>query len=434
MRFFVSAPIFVAALTCASLATSQTANPRPCLAGIQADGFLNWTALPTGQPGVPLNTTSPVTGVNGLTATVQIPATGGLNGGSGTFIVESPIDLQVSTAAKVTLTFNKPVRGVSATIGNGGRFERTVTMSAYSDPASIGTIIPASASVTATAFDHPSPGDIATTPLQIRSEMADIKAVVIQFPPNDEAFSYDIVDLRVESGSGPDASAAVPASGLKQWLRADSIYASGAAFGISFPVWPDKSGNHADASIAGGVQASIPDGPNCAAVVPLGGSGLSANLPINGWTGMTVFLISKSAMDVGGWWENQPLFWGETQQWGTTFFTPSQSNVFFRFGTTQVNNQPIYSRPVNVGGDYTLLTAIHNGTTDSLYLNGVLALEQGGKASTISGTSSTEWIGAGLNNTFFSGAVGEVLVYDRALTDVERDNVEHYLMRKFGLD
>jgi concanavalin A-like lectin/glucanase superfamily protein len=370
--------------------------------------------------------------VSGLTATVQIPAAGGLNGGPGTFVVVSPIDLQVSTTAKVTLTFSKPVRGVSASIGNGGRFERSPSMSAYSNPANIGTNIPPSASVTATAFDSPSPGDDASTPLQIRSEMADIKAVVLQFPPNDEAFAYDIINLRVESGSGPDASAAVPASGLKQWLRADSIYQSGYVF-APLPVWPDKSGNHADASMPGGVQASLPDGPNCAPVVALSGFGLSANLPINGWTGMTVFLVSKSATDVGGWWENQPLFWGETQEWGTTFFTPSQSGVFFRFGTTQVNNQPIYSRPVTAGGDYTLLTAIHNGTTDSLYLNGVLALTQGGKESAIAGTSSTEWIGKGLNNTFFSGAVGEILVYDRALTDVERDNVEHYLMKKFGL-
>lgn len=255
---------------------------------------------------------------------------------------------------------------------------------------------------------------------------------MIQFSDgnDDEHFYYNVINLRVESGSGPDPSLQVPRIGLKQWLRADTVYEPYAAF-IPLTSWPDQSGNHANA--AGTFLPALPDGLNCSPAVSNFGNGLSANLPIDGWTGMTVFMVSSSAADVGGWWENQPLFWNETAYWGSTFFTPSQSNVFFRFGTTQTNNEPIYARPVNVGGDYTLTTAIHNGATDSLYLNGVLAFQQGGKLAAISGVGSTESIGAGLANTYFTGSIGEILIYDRALTDTERDTVEHYLMKKFGL-
>jgi hypothetical protein len=438
MRYFTLGSLLVGALACCSQATAQLAsNIRPCPAGIQADGLLDWTKLPTAQQGVALNATIPVPGIQGLTATVQIPATGiasiypYVN-----FVVDSPIDLNVAANDQVTLIFSQPVRGVSTSIGLSGRFVRTVSMSAYGSASEISTspsAAPPGAQVAASALDVPSPGDLATVPLQIRSESPNIGAVVIQFEgASDEDFSYDITNLRIESGVGPDLSKQVPTSGLKQWLRADSIYQPYPPAYVSS--WPDQSGNHADATSPGGFGAALPDGPNCSPVVKFGGtSGLSANVPINGWTGMTVFLVSKSSDSIGEWWLNQPLFWADAAPWGATFVTPSQSNVFFRFGTGQVNNEPMYTRPVNVGGDYTLTTAIHDSGTDRLYLNGLLALSQGGKTTTISGVSSTEQIGAGLFNTFFTGAIGEILVYDRALGDDDRAIVEHYLMKKFGL-
>jgi hypothetical protein len=434
MKYSAVASLFVGALTCLSPTSAQMVNVRACSNGIQADGFVDWTKLPTVQPGAALNATIPVTGIPGLTVTVQIPSTPVIESTPSTFMVMSPIDLRAAANGQVILIFNHPVRGVSTSIGSGGRFQRSPSMSAYTSASDIGGPIPPDVQVTASVWDHPSGGDIATTPLQIRSEGVDMGAVVIQFPdPGSEYLSYDITNLRVESGSGPDASKEVPANGLKQWLRADSIYQPFPQV-PNVPNWPDQSGNHADATAPGGVPSGIPDGPNCAAVVRFAGTaGVSANLPINGWSGMTVFLVSQSANDIGGWWENQPLFWGETALWGTTFVTPSQSNVFFRFGTEQVNNQPIYARPVNFGGDYSLTTAVHDGDVDRLYVNGVLALREGGKRTSLSGVSSTEWIGAGLNNSFFTGAIGEILVYDRALSERERDIVEHYLMKKFGL-
>jgi hypothetical protein len=147
---------------------------------------------------------------------------------------------------------------------------------------------------------------------------------------------------------------------------------------------------------------------------------------------MTVFMAGQAYTDAAGWWQNQALMWNESEPWGTTFFTPSESNVFFRFGTTQVNNQPIHPRVVNAGGDFTVTTAEHNGTVDSLWVNGQLALRQGGKEAAIAGTLPNALIGSGLLGTYFSGNIGEVIIYDRALTDAERETVQHYLTAKYG--
>jgi len=117
---------------------------------------------------------------------------------------------------------------------------------------------------------------------------------------------------------------------------------------------------------------------------------------------------------------------------GKYVLTPYQADVSFRFGTTQVNNQPIYTRPVAIGQDFTITRAVHNGSTDSLYVNGLLALSQGNKNSVLNGTTGTGFIGQGVNNTFFNGEISEILVYNRVLSANEVVSVESYLRSKFG--
>jgi hypothetical protein len=263
-------------------------------------------------------------------------------------------------------------------------------------------------------------------------------AVTFQFNGNDQEYDfYRLINFRVESGSGPDLSKQIPKNGLQEWLRADRVNFLPIPINAGSVVsWPDQSGNGSDG--APPTSSSSPilllDAPNCTPVVSFNGSQLlKFNLPINGWTGMTVFLAAQSYADSAGWWANQALFWNETARWGTTFFTPSQTHAFFRFGTTQVNNQPVYTRPIDIGGDFTVTTATHNTQTDSLYVNGLLVLQQGGKDLAISGTAPTATIGAGLNSAFFTGNIGEILIYDRALSASEREVVEHYLITKYGV-
>jgi hypothetical protein len=73
------------------------------------------------------------------------------------------------------------------------------------------------------------------------------------------------------------------------------------------------------------------------------------------------------------------------------------------FGTEHVSNQPIYNRPATIGQDFTITRAVHDGTTDSLYLNGLLTLRQGNKSPVLAGTTGAGFLGKGINNAYYNG-------------------------------
>jgi hypothetical protein len=102
-------------------------------------------------------------------------------------------------------------------------------------------------------------------------------------------------------------------------------------------------------------------------------------------------------------------------------------------GTTQPGNQSLYARPVSSGTNLTLSTVIKEGTVDSLFVNGELALSASGKLPQLAGCGDTGALGRGYNdNTFYAGEIAEVAVYDRAVTDSERRAIEQYLGEKYG--
>src|ERR1700761_6656853 len=68
------------------------------------------------------------------------------------------------------------------------------------------------------------------------------------------------------------------------------------------------------------------------------------SLPIDGLSGMTVFVVSANAPDdTNNGCNDAFLYWPETAYWGATYFSTFESNARFRFGTTQVNNESKYS-------------------------------------------------------------------------------------------
>jgi hypothetical protein len=151
---------------------------------------------------------------------------------------------------------------------------------------------------------------------------------------------------------------------------------------------------------------------------------------------MTVFLVAKAnnngpagASDAF----NAPLFWAEDAYWGNTYISPFQTHAYARFGTTQTGNNLYIARPAGgIGQDFTVTRAVHSGTMDSLYVNGMLAASQGGKLAALSGVTGAGTIGKGLNNSEFDGEVAEILVYNRVLTNSEAAQVESYLALKYG--
>lgn len=235
----------------------------------------------------------------------------------------------------------------------------------------------------------------------------------------------------------PKPAPVIPTTGLRLWLRSDTgVQVSNGAVAT----WSDQSSNHADA-----VQADATKQPQFVASA-MGGKPalrfdgtskfLTFTLPVTGLSSMSLFMASATSFNGDGGWngvENAPLFWDESGSWGTLTFSPLANVIKYRFGTGEVNNLPAYLRPVSASGTPTITTAIKNGPVETLYVNGTAAMSQSGKLTPLANVQATGSLGRGYNNTFFAGDIGETIVYDRALTDAEREQVESYLMNKFSI-
>jgi hypothetical protein len=425
--------IFISTITFAQL-------PTYCNAGLVPDGYVDFSAMPTapnfpgglqGSGSAPFTVTLPVTGVAGLTVQVTIPALQGSSGpvytvSNGTLMFGG---LPSSNGVLLSLQFSSPVTGLGLVAQSAGR---ETNFSLQTDNS---TETPHSFQNTVGNFTE-APYFFAL-PLQQVSLGAGFSTAFVTTTNGTGFAANAISNLRVQSASAyASALKSVPTQGLQQWLRSESAPSQ---FSGGVSIWPDQSGTGHDATQT--VQANQPfgaqaDGSACKSAFDFGANRFfNFNLPIDSWSQMTVFLVAKSAVDpLSGSWPSEAaaIFWNENASWGNTYVTPYQADVSFRFGTTQVNNQPVYTRPVPIGQDFTITRAVHNGSTDSLYVNGLLALSQGNKSSALNGTTGAGFIGQGVNNTFFNGEISEILIYNRVLSANEAASVESYLRNKFG--
>jgi hypothetical protein len=229
--------------------------------------------------------------------------------------------------------------------------------------------------------------------------------------------------------------ALIPMTGLALWLRADA----GAELDEgSVARWVDQSGQGRDA-----VQ---PDASRRPAWVPMAAAGrpalrfdgrddsLSAGVPVNGLSGLTIVMVSSCAADRTGGsnhGENAALLWEETELWGWVYLSPFQSTVRWRFGTLQKDNLSSFGRAEPAVDVFTVTTAVKNGPAESLYVQGRPVAQETGKRRAIKGTGEALTLGGNPRGTYFQGSIAEVLVYARALPDAERLRVEAWLLQKY---
>jgi hypothetical protein len=363
-----------------------------------------------------------------------------------------------SNAAATSATFSSAGSYVLRLSGNDGALtstdDVTVTVSGANTAPTVNAgpdvtvTLPASASLAGSATDDGQPGALTVSwskvsgpgtvtfnPSNAAATSATFSAAgsyVLRLSGSDGALtSTDDVTVTVnDASSGP-----VPTAGLKLWLKAD---AGVSLNGTTVSQWADQSGNGASAAQATtDLQPTfVASAANGKPAVKFDGTNdyLTFSLPTNGLTGATLILVSQSDIDYNGDWNGvlrAPLFFNETAGWGSLHLSPFQKVVRWRFGTTQANNLPSYTRPSAVTG-FSISTAIKNGAVETLYVNGAQALQQSGKYTTIAGVQATGNLGRGYdNNTYFPGQIAEVLIYDHALTDSDRQQVEQYLTQKY---
>jgi hypothetical protein len=325
------------------------------------------------------------------------------------------------------LNFGQPIDGIGLDMETTGRFVYSYTLQVGAPSQG-----PVTFATSATGYTLEL-GEPQAQSLQIASLDTSFPTAAVLFPGGEgsEYSTITLSNIRVRSTSAPDPSKAVPTNGLQQWLRADtSTYLGG--------TWKDQSGNGHDATPGTVAPSFSAGGHNCRSTFSFGGSAyFNFNLPIAGWSQMTVFLVARAATDppAGSYYsDNSAILWTEDQSWGNTFVSPYQTQVSARFGTTQLGNNLFYSRPGGgIGQDFTSTRAVHDNGTDSLYVNGRLVFSQSGKLPALGGVTGAGTIGEGINHTFFNGDISEILVYNRVLSTDEAAAVENYLAQKYGL-
>jgi hypothetical protein len=284
----------------------------------------------------------------------------------------------------------------------------------------VGTILKLTVDATATRLD--------VTEGKVRLTRPDKKS--IEVGAGHFAASTDLVSRSLEGFTLKD----IPSAGLALWLKADSGVTT---VGGAVSQWVDQSGNRREATQDAPEKRPllIADAVRGRPALRFDGKDdvLSASVPIEGLGGLTMILVASNSTDYAGGavhGENAALFWAESTEWGWVYLSPFQSNVKFRFGTTQPNNLPFHIRSASTSG-FTVTTAIKDGPVESLYIQGVPVERLSGKAPALKGTTPALQIGAGARNTAFPGDIAEILIYTRAITDGERQRLERALIAKY---
>ncbi len=249
----------------------------------------------------------------------------------------------------------------------------------------------------------------------------------------DSGYSNTATATTLAGGGG---GGSVPGAGLQLWLKGDAGLTLN---GSAVSQWADQSGAGRNAlqATAASQPLRVLNAVNGKPAIQFDGTNdfMTFTLPVNGLSGMTIALVGACTADrTGGSTqaENAAVFWNETASWGTVYLSPFQTNVKFRFGTTQTNNKPAWTRPASIGSSYSTTISVKNGATDSLYVDGAQVLSQGGKLGTIAACRDTGNLGRGFNDTtYFPGLIAEVLVYNRALSDSERQGLQDYLAARY---
>jgi hypothetical protein len=238
----------------------------------------------------------------------------------------------------------------------------------------------------------------------------------------------------------PPPPGGIPLTGLKLWLKSDEGLVVN---GSSITQWSDSSG--------AGTHATQPDparrpirAPNALAgkpVVRFDGFNdfLSFTLPVNGWSAMTMVVVNANASNYDGsifGSYHASLFW--TPLAGSTgdsvYLTPLRTEVQFRFGNGQPPpDRPIYRRPISLGAAFSITMATKDSGTETIHVNRNEVLRLTGRRPVLAGIAGTAFLGKGANNVVFGGDIAEVIVYDRALSDAEKLQVQNHLLTKYLL-
>ncbi len=110
------------------------------------------------------------------------------------------------------------------------------------------------------------------------------------------------------------------------------------------------------------------------------------------------------------------------------------STVYFQAFGCGVTNSSLVSSTINLTGQAKIISGIRAYNSMQLRVNGQLVSSRSDSTNTpdIAQTGLLE-IGAQSSSSWFDGEIGEIIIFNRALSNIERDSVEQYLSTKWGI-
>lgn len=226
--------------------------------------------------------------------------------------------------------------------------------------------------------------------------------------------------------------AAIPAGGLRLWLRADS--GLGRASGTSVTSWGDQSngGNSCSQTFSSYMPNVVDNALNGKPVVHFSGSSCvlqSNGSVVAGATGFTSFTVARFASIPGS--NYQYLWWngGDTATTGYGVWLTTGSKL--KAGWGSYNNAITYSGTATVGPWYRVASRYASGTHE-MWVNGGFVGSTGKTGSNLESGFGVGNYAATAAYQGFYGDLAEILIYSRTLTESERLAVEQYLSDRWG--
>jgi hypothetical protein len=234
-------------------------------------------------------------------------------------------------------------------------------------------------------------------------------------------------------------------SGLSLWLKANAGVTTD---GANVTVWADQSGNGNNATARTGNATLVSSVINGNPVLRFDGTAnlITNNFFAHNWnTPITIIAVSKaSASTVRGEQPTARYIVGVTNIGGYIFglsyggYQTENPNFSNSYGISYVGGSDIESDPMGEN-EKRIASTINNGSEISFFLDGNLVgtadpeSRSGGNNSTGAFSIGSDVVLNAIDNYFCVCDIAEIIIYNRALTTIERQQIESYLNTKYAI-
>ena len=237
------------------------------------------------------------------------------------------------------------------------------------------------------------------------------------------------------AGAAPPAFAPDDISGLEVWYDADAI--TGLSDTDPVTSWSDGSANGRTLTqgTANRQPAYVASAKNGKPGVDFDGSDYLATaafaLPItDAYTAFVVGYIDSAASPLG----NTPYNWlSVNTNRLLTHMAYNNGSTYIDCGDAASGGRYSFTTPASVVGNWNITRITRDGANSAYVENGTTLGSTTGLTDALDTGSASLYVGSTGSSGFFDGRICELILYNRALTASEIDDVETYLAAKYAI-